>query len=373
MICFNCGKNIKENICPYCGKVIKKTANDKDYNKISKNIIYIFISIIIFILIICTIIYIDINNESEKKQNDFVHYYCNKNYVNNILISNVIDSYSCENYASYMYDTNGSELNYSQIEKLLLNNDINIFKIYYDITGKDISNIYDDIIIQNSYYEFLYKYNHTDFVNKDIYLNLISSSLDNNDFNLYKSVLNCYFKQYNDFPYPEKFFGSNEIRSNNKYIENIKNNAQKTDFVIEYKNHIDYYPLAYMFNSDLFKIAKDDKDFKRLITRSASLLSYNDIENYIKWGGKFYIENTDPILDYILYFYSGDIDAYNKINYITNLIKLDGYDIIYSNALDDFLRLYKNYDGKAYYDAYNALKANGFKCYKYCYYERNFS
>ena len=60
MICFNCGKNIKENICPYCGKVIKKTANDKDYNKISKNIIYIFISIIIFILIICTIIYIDI-------------------------------------------------------------------------------------------------------------------------------------------------------------------------------------------------------------------------------------------------------------------------------------------------------------------------
>lgn len=372
MTCINCGKEINEDICPFCGEVIKKTINKKNYNKISNNIIYVFVACVILIILFSLIINKIIYNKNLKNQNAFINKYCNKNYIKDISISNVIDNYSCEKYASYMYDTKGTELSSNQIEKLILNNDINIFKIYYDITGEDISTIYKENIYQNSYYDFLYQFNHTDFVKKDTYLTLITNSIDNNDFNLYKSILNCYFSKYNDFEKPENYFGSTRIRANDGYIDKIRDNSQKIDFVLEYKKHIDYYPIAFLFNEELFKNAKDDKEFKGLVLENISILSYNDIENYNNWGGKFYDGTYDPILYYVLYLSKNDTDAYKKIKYITDLSKNEGYDVTYSDSLDKFLGLYNNKNDKVYYDTYNALKIEGFKCYRNCYYERNF-
>lgn len=372
MVCFNCGKEISEDICPYCGKTIKKSINNKDYNKISKNIIYIFFGSVFLIVILFLIISNNNHNKFLKKQNDFVNNFCNKNYIDNVSISNVIDDYSCEKYASYMYDTKGSELSFNQIDKLIINNDINIFKIYYDVTGEDVSTLYKDIIYQNSYYDFLYQYKLTKIINSKEYMNIISKSIEESNFILYKSVLNCYFFKYNDFENPEKFFGSSKITSNDDDIDKIRENALKVDFVIEYKKHVKYYPIVFMFNEVLFDKAKDDKDFKKMILRSASLLSFSDIENYYKWGGKFYEEKMDPILYYVLNLNKNDIDVYKKIKFITDISKKDGYDVTYSDALDTFLGKYSNKKDKVYYDTYNALKTEGFKCYRNCYYERDF-
>ena len=38
----------------------------------------------------------------------------------------------------------------------------------------------------------------------------------------------------------------------------------------------------------------------------------------------------------------------------------------------EILEQHDNENDKVYYDTYNALKLEGFKCYRNCYYERNF-
>lgn len=40
MFCPKCGRNVDENICPYCHEEVYKTANDSDINKTSEEDIY---------------------------------------------------------------------------------------------------------------------------------------------------------------------------------------------------------------------------------------------------------------------------------------------------------------------------------------------
>lgn len=436
MVCYGCGHVIDQNIdiCPYCGLKFIYKVNKK--NKKREINLFFKIFIVSFLLILFCLIFlikyiVDRNSEINlEKKEEFVNKYCDgSSYIHGVNVSDFIDNYDCSKYASYMLDTEGNELSYHHFEYLISLKDINVYKIYTDITGKYISSVYSGDIMDKVYYDFLYDRNALEQVDSLVYAKIIYDSYQEDDFELFKSVLRNFYDgdmwdnynykidllfKYNNndideisksdldyalehkhFPdYIHKLrilFGSHIDKEDIDDVKSVALNKEK--YVVEFQKYSNGYYFVSIFNENLMNMIPDDKitstSMFEEIKENSYIINLDDLKKYRSWGGKFYNKNEDDDWDIInsylasmLYshekYSSRDID---KFKYILDESKKDGFEVNYSDTMDLFLRKFKYNTLEAFVNGdnytvddhrykirmfYRMLVREGFKCYTEC-------
>lgn len=394
MICPECGCELskKTTICPECGCVIKSTkvVEFKDSKKsVNKKFIIIIAGIILAILLFVVISIVSKNIELKRRSN-IISEYCNsQKYIPNTSLEDFIDEYKCDSFASYMYDTKGKDLKESHYDKLISFNDASIYPIIKEFAGVEIKNLYDKMITDYKYYEYLDKTKNFSIIEKKEYSDLLEYALEENDYKLWESLIDAnenrsYKLYWDDVKY---YFGPSYTRGqyesfnfNNlkKYIDEQK------EFVVKYFEHNNATMLC-LFDKDLLKYCydKNGKIESGVMYAFSSYMTdipLNEIKKYISNGGYFYKED-DYLLENILSEYIVELsdktfenDDLDKIEFIFKTAKEEGMDIAYSNYLDRFMYSHsltvQYHDISSYKKIYKKLKSLGFKCYQRCSYEK---
>lgn len=392
-VCPDCKLEMDESnlVCPDCGYVFETKKNDFTKSKKKINTVIIFI-VIIIIIVLAIIIFHSVSEQKDalKEKNAKVEKICKSGkYQDNVLITNVIDTYSCENFASYLID-NGIQLTEANYEELIKKNDKNVYEVIYQFSGNDISKYYHKEIINLKYFEFLADNKLFSLIDKKDYGSYLSRSVDNNDFELFKLCLkgnytsNLNYEWSGDnYYFGGKFYGTTEYANiASTTVKTMKKVAsEQIDFANEFYNYPynDQIGAISLFNKQLFEKAYNGKNFGKTLMSYGYYLSYlslDEIKKYISFGGKFYKDNDDDFDKMLKEFLNSknqsDGGFTEKLNYILGEAKKEGYQTNYSGLLDYYVNTYslsQMYDkDKLRKNIYKTFVNQGFKCYSSCSY-----
>ena len=399
-ICPDCRLEVDEkcNVCPDCGYIFNTLK--KDYNKSKKNIHMFFALIVVVVIILTTIIVLStINNRNSElsKKNDTVKRICTSGeYKEKVLITNVIDNYSCQNFVSYLID-NGINLSNANYEELIKLKNKNVYNVIYKYTGNNISKYYDKEIVNVEYFDFLANSGLFNIIGEKNYSLYLSRSLDNGDIDLFRACLrgnhsleNKYNWSGEDFYFGALFYGKTESSSSAKWtVDEMKEIvSKKYDFVREYYGYSyhDKIGAIALFSKESFENAYKGNNFDKTLSSYGYYLSYltlDELKNYVSFGGKFTYNGKDSekyfdemIKEFLRSENKSDGGFVAKLNYILASAKKEGYSPKYSNLLDYFVNSYslsqmysKNKMNKS---IYKTFANQGFKCYNSCGYVKYF-
>lgn len=388
MICYGCGEKIDENmiVCPNCGIKLKENINVENRKKeINKKFLGIgSILIVLFACIVLFVVFYMIFMKGNKEK--LVNNYCDgKSYIDNVLISDIIDNYECAKFASYMIDTKGREISSVHIDYLVSLSDISVYEIFAGETGSLLTYSDDRDILDPMYYEYLYTTDREDVFTEDKYEKLIYSSYNDGNFDLFKNLLKLYFKREDANKNIFDFGGTTYGGLSESEVSRAKKGAlEREEFVLEYRKYDDRdYYLVYMFSRNLFNQIPKDKivetEMYEILRKNAYAISLSDLKNYRSWGGIFYNnEKYDSILkEYAYKTLERDPEYEQKFKYLIDECRKDGYDVKYSDLLDRYVYYFdssvnykKNED--ILKKGYRVLVNAGFKCYENCFYTDSF-
>ena len=343
MICPECGAklNKEDKICLECGYQFEKISNVKVKDE-RKKINKIFLIILLIIIVIGGLFYL-LNNNKKKVSLNVVSDFCDGEYINDVIISDVIDNYSCEKFVSYMIDTNGVDLQDYHYKTLMEFEDKKIYKIIKFFKGSELINIYQDKIYDENYYDYLIENNIFDEVEEDYYHAVFDYAFKQKDFPLFKTLL----KGNETLTYKHNWKNEKYYYSATSDMDYEKELTERREFALEYFKYNDANVICF-FDKELFKYVYNKKNaidnyLYRELVENLHLVSLDKLKEIHSYGFVFYQEGT-YFLDNIFEYYilklnakSNDSEYLKKIDYIFKEAIKEGYDISYSDYLDRYV------------------------------------